>query len=97
MLDNSNLANSNTKSWKKCFEPERPEKSVYPYCNNLFYSNKGDSKVKDYYQTSRCKVDMCNLCCASFDFTFKTKISKLNLERCYTGCATKFDLMPDKN
>jgi hypothetical protein len=84
MLDDANEVN---KSWKSCYQPTTPDKSIYPYCENLF--------GKKYYQTSRCKVDMCNLCCASFDFTSRSKISKLNLQSCYKGCIKSFDKHPD--
>lgn len=75
MLDASS---DNNKSWKSCYEPLNPNKSIYPYCENIF--------SKDYFQVSRCKVDMCNLCCASFDFTAKSKLSKKTLKSCYKGC-----------
>lgn len=84
MLDDVNEEN---KSWKNCFEPIHPEKSIYPFCESIFN--------KKYFQSSRCKVDMCNLCCTSFDFTTKSKISKLNLQSCYKGCVKTFDGRPE--
>jgi len=40
---------------------------------------------------------MCNLCCASFDYISKSKISRLSLNNCYKGCLEKFDKTYDKN
>ena len=34
----------------------------------------------------QCKIDMCYLCCAKFDYTKKIRVSKKNLNLCYESC-----------
>lgn len=71
-------SNTKNKNWETCFEPKGVNTSVYPYCDELF--------DKDLYQSSRCKVDFCNLCCISFDQVDKTNLSKNSLTNCYKSC-----------
>ncbi len=69
---------SNTKEWKQCVEPDHPEKSIYPYCDDYF--------ANDFYQRSRCKIDMCNLCCVSMDVKDEQKLSDTATSSCYEKC-----------
>ncbi len=86
--------NTKNKSWKSCIEPQTQDDTIYPYCEKLF--------EKDYFQKSRCKIDMCKLCCISFDSVGKTNLAKSALNKCYKGCIESkiiynidFDKMPD--
>jgi len=65
------------KSWYKCATPTFPTKSIYQYCDNL---------NSDDYSQGQCKIDMCNLCCAKYEFNSKVKISRANLDLCYSIC-----------
>lgn len=79
------------KTYINCYEPKDNDNSIYPVCESQFDSN------IDFYKQSRCKMDMCNLCCASFDYISKTKISRFGLNNCYKGCLNKFDKSDNKN
>lgn len=70
---------SDTKSWQSCLNPSQPEKSVYPYCDEMFKN--------DFYQNTKCKNDMCNLCCVSVDTKGRHSLTDLSLNECYTQCA----------
>lgn len=70
--------NTKNKSWKSCIEPQNQDNSVYPYCDKIF--------AKDFFQKSRCKVDMCKLCCISFDPLGKTNMANSSLNNCYKKC-----------
>jgi hypothetical protein len=79
------------KNYSSCYEPKDNDTSIYPFCDKQF-----DVKA-DFYKLTRCKKDMCNLCCASFEFVSKTKISRLGLNKCYKGCLEKFDKIDNKS
>jgi len=85
------MPSDNNKTYINCFEPKDNDDSVYPFCESQF-----DAGI-DFYKQTRCKLDMCNLCCASFDYISKTKISKLGLTSCYKGCLEKFNKSDNKN
>ncbi len=73
----------NSKSWKACVQPKNPEDSIYPYCETLF--------EKDFYQKIRCKTDMCNLCCVSFDEMGSEMLSNSVVNECYLQCVKSND------
>ncbi len=47
------------KSVEHCFNSSNPLSSVYNYCDKIVEF--------DFYKKTRCKMDMCKLCCAAFD------------------------------
>jgi hypothetical protein len=70
---------SNNKTWKSCIEPTHTENSIYPYCDEHF--------KKDFYGRSRCKTDLCNLCCVSVESMKKnTLLSDFSVSKCYEKC-----------
>jgi len=70
---------TNANNIKNCIEPDSPEHSFYPYCEENFHN--------DFHEKNRCKVDMCNLCCIGLE-TKKDKsvISDDALGECYGKC-----------
>ena len=73
------------KSWETCFQPSNSGSSIYPYCDKIF--------EKDFYQSSRCKLDFCNLCCISFDKVGNTNLSINSLSNCYKSCITSKNIL----
>ena len=72
------VGNIGEKTYNSCSEPTNPESSIYPYCDKL-YDN-------DFYQRSQCKIDMCNLCCISFDTIKNTNLPNEAVNDCYGMC-----------
>lgn len=75
-----NLSETGTKSksWETCVEPQHPENSIYPYCDESF-SN-------DFFAKQRCKTDMCNLCCISLDQKNSDNFTDEVVGNCYQKC-----------
>lgn len=69
--------------WKTCIEPNHPKNSVYNYCDKEFSD--------DFYKNSRCKTDMCNLCCVNYENKNKTIMTNNNIQNCYNQCLTTFN------
>ena len=69
---------SNSKNIQNCIEPISPEHSLYPYCDENF--------VGDFHGISRCKTDMCNLCCVTMDAMKSKNFSLDSMRRCYKDC-----------
>lgn len=62
-----------------CIVPLHQDNSVYPYCDETF--------PKDVYGRSRCKTDMCNLCCVSLDSkNTNPNVSDNEVNKCYEKC-----------
>lgn len=69
---------SNSNTIKACIEPPTPEHSIYPYCDDNFNN--------DFYGKSRCKVDMCNLCCIGLETKTSVVITDDALNVCFEKC-----------
>lgn len=70
---------TNAKNIKNCIEPNSPEHSLYPYCEENFQG--------DFHGKTRCKTDMCNLCCIGMETkTDKSIITDDALGSCYEKC-----------
>jgi hypothetical protein len=69
---------SKTNSWKSCVEPTNPQNSVYQYCDQNFKN--------DFFSRSRCKIDMCNLCCISYDEIGGSAVTDDVVKECYSTC-----------
>lgn len=72
------------KIWNKCLVPDQFSSSFYDYCNRAFES--------DIEGNSRCKVDMCRLCCVNVDIVnpIGKNIPLMSmglLKRCNDECA----------
>ena len=72
-----------SRDWKTCVEPRHPENSVYNFCDK--------EHPDDFYKKSRCKTDMCNLCCVSFENKSKVLMTDATINLCYEQCLRTFN------
>jgi hypothetical protein len=72
-----------SKDWNSCIEPLHPETSIYSYCDK--------ENQDDFYKKSRCKTDMCNLCCVSFENKSSVLMTDHNIQSCYDSCLRTFN------
>lgn len=80
----------NENSWKSCIEPENPERSIYTYCESGYGG--------DFYAEKKCKVDMCNTCCVTFDTKKGNfRMSDDGLRKCYEKCSDTFMKIKQSN
>ena len=79
------IGNYGDKSFSSCSEPTNPDTSIYPYCDKLY--------EVDFYQKSQCKIDMCNLCCISFDTMKNTNLPNSAVNECYAMCIKSIFLL----
>ena len=75
--------NDKNKDWQTCIEPLHPDNSSYNYCDKEF--------PDDFYKKSRCKTDMCNLCCVSFENKSHSLMTDNNIQSCYESCLKTFN------
>lgn len=71
-------AGTNKNTWESCIETAHPERSIYPYCDDVW--------KKDFNLKQRCKTDMCNLCCVSLETKGNKKLSDESVGSCYNKC-----------
>jgi len=71
----------------KCINPTQ-ENNVNSYCSTKM-------KGKQKGLITKCKLDMCNLCCSTLDAQEESKISNNATSSCYSHCSNKYNSNTD--
>jgi hypothetical protein len=87
ICNQSTASVSNVDGINKCTTPTQ-ENNVNSYCSMRM-------KGKKEGLITKCKLDMCNLCCSTLDAQEETKVSNNATSNCYSQCSNKYNC--DKN
>lgn len=75
----STQSKTNYNEFEKIIHPKNPD-NVYYYCDTRLHG-----RPKGYIQ--KCKLDMCNLGCSTFEHQYDVKISTKDLSVCFSKCS----------
>jgi hypothetical protein len=87
LCNQSTASQANVDGINKCISPTQ-ENNVNSYC---LAKMKGKAKGK----ITKCKLDMCNLCCSTLDAQEESKISNNATSSCYSHCSNKYNSNTD--
>ena len=59
--------------------------TAYSYCDSVFANNSNNEN------SAKCKLDMCNLCCATLETTTNIEVSYYTEFLCFQSCSLKFN------
>ena len=80
----SSASKTDVKSSDQCLNSVTNQ-NVYTYCENSM-----SGKPFDFI--NKCKLDMCNLCCATIDAQLGLKTSARSEKSCFSACSFRFNI-----